>query len=234
VVFLPSLNFISAFGIEAHLTQTLNQAQDIIDRLHKMAAINARATYMTMAWGNRIGAPSAMDKQAILDDVDHELVDLKVTPQERSEITRPYVQLISVDFYGLFVQTFDRYAYWKLNQDTNRFHADASEDNRRALQILSDQISAWRSVAFGDYTYSKIQGARLGDELTRATPTWLDANEMKQAQIFRSQLATLFEGCQDKGGYTPEAAEFYDKYHDIGGEDLKIKELFGINPSDVK
>jgi hypothetical protein len=51
---------------------------------------------------------------------------------------------------------------------------------------------------------------------------------------FRKQVVKLFADCEKKGGYTGDGADFYDRYADVGGWDLKIKELFGVNPSELK
>jgi len=57
---------------------------------------------MTLAWGNRAGTPLAKDKQAILDQVYEQLNALKVSDDEKREITKPYVQMIAADLYPIF------------------------------------------------------------------------------------------------------------------------------------
>ena len=47
-------------------------------------------------------------------------------------------------------------------------------------------------------------------------------------------MVRMFEDCERKGGFTDEAANFYDRYNDLGGYDEKKKELFGVSPSEVK
>jgi hypothetical protein len=80
----------------------------------------------------------------------------------------------------------------------------------------------------------KVQDNGFDAELQRVTPDWLSASEISALDGLRKQLDQLFDGCQKKGGYTPEGAEFYDRYSDIGGWDTKVKELFGVNPSEAK
>lgn len=98
IVFIPQLEVLKAWGIEARLSKTLDRAEEIIGRLRALSAVSAQSTYMQMAWGNRMGTPSAKDKQAILDEVDRQLVDLGVPEEERSKIHKPYVQMIGFDF----------------------------------------------------------------------------------------------------------------------------------------
>lgn len=102
--------------------------------MRRLSEINARASYMTMAWGNRMGAPSAKEKQAILDEVDAQLTDLNVTPEERKAITRPYTQMIAWDFYLLFTQIFNRYLNWKNADLVRRLNANQTEENRTVAE----------------------------------------------------------------------------------------------------
>jgi hypothetical protein len=102
--------------------------------MKRLSEINARASYMTMAWGNRMGAPSAKEKQAILDEVDAQLTDLNVTPEERKAITRPYTQMIAWDFYLLFTQIFNRYLNWKNADLVRRLNANQTEENRTVAE----------------------------------------------------------------------------------------------------
>ena len=80
-----------------------------------------------------------------------------------------------------------------------------------------------------------MDSEKLLRELDQASPAaWLDPNETKAAEELKAQIIKLFKACEAKGGYTPEAADFYDKYHDTGGHDLKIMEMYGVNPSAVR
>lgn len=235
IVFIPKLDVLEAWGVKAQLNKTLDRAEEIIGKMKRLSEINARASYMTMAWSNRMGTPSAKEKQAILDEVDAQLSDLNVTDQERQIITRPYVQMIGWDFYLLFTQVLDRYMTWKQDDLVRRLNANNTEENRRAVQEFPAKQSEWRSRALGDGAFERVSTFKLAEELQRATPnSWLDEREQRPTEAFKAQLVSLFEGCRRKGGYTPEAAEFYDRYHDVAGWDAKIKEMFGVNPSEPR
>jgi hypothetical protein len=67
--------------------------------------------------------------------------------------------------------------------------------------------------------------------LERASPlTWLEPQHHDAANKFKAEVIELFVGCERKGGYTPQYADFYDKYSKTpAGTDLKIKELFGFD-----
>jgi hypothetical protein len=217
IVFIPKLDVLEAFGVKAQLNKTLDRAEEIIGKMKRLSEINARASYMTMAWSNRLGAPSAKEKQAILDEVDAQLTDLNVTAEERKAITRPYTQMIAWDFYILFTQIFDRYLNWKNDDLVRHLNANQTEENRKAVEGFTTQWSAWRR-AYADSPFERLDTFKFADELKRVMPINLfDQREQRAAEAF-----------------TAQAVDFYDHYHDLKGYDEKIKELFGVNPSELK
>lgn len=78
--------------------------------MRKLASISARASYLTIAWGNRLGTPSAREKQAVLDEIDNQLAELKVSPEELADIQRPFVKMVRLDFFFLFQGVLRQYA----------------------------------------------------------------------------------------------------------------------------
>jgi hypothetical protein len=96
ILFIPQLEVLKAWGVEAKLRQSLDRAEEIIDRLRRLSVISAKATYTATAWGGRIGGPSAREKQALLDQVDEQPATLKVNQQERAEIVSGYVKFIGL------------------------------------------------------------------------------------------------------------------------------------------
>jgi hypothetical protein len=104
LLYLPQLETFKAFAVEVRLRQSLDRAEEILGRLKGLAIISAKVSYMTLAWGNRIGSPSAKQKQAILDGVNEQLVALNVAKDERREIVRPLVRLIGVDMWSFIAK----------------------------------------------------------------------------------------------------------------------------------
>jgi hypothetical protein len=128
----------------------------------------------------------------------------------------------------------DRYIDWKRNELSRRLQQESTEENRKEVQQWSDNQNRWRASTFRGNSLQRIQDGGFDAELRRVTPDWLSATELAAVESFRNQLVRLYDGCQKKGGYTQEGSEFYDRYFDIGGWDLKVKELFGVNPSELK
>jgi len=117
LAYVPQLDSIKGGFVDAKFNRTLNQANEIIARLTQMAIINARVSYTTLAWGNRMAAgPYAKDKQAILGEIDRQLVDLKASANDRREISRTFVNLIGVDLYYGFRSIMDQVVSEKRRQ----------------------------------------------------------------------------------------------------------------------
>jgi hypothetical protein len=235
IVFIPQLEVLKAWGIEARLRQTVTEAVATLDNLKRLSATSAKSTYLSAAWSNRMGSPSAREKQAVLDEVSKQLADLKIPEDERREITRPYVQMIGFDLYMIYVRVFDRFLNWKTEELMRKYNADNSTENKQAIESFRNKPGNWRSRTSRSEVWQRMDATKLAEDLQTANPnSWLDQSEINAADTFKAQIIRLFKDCETKGGYTPEAADFYDKYHDLGGYDLKIKELFGVNPSEVK
>lgn len=113
LLYVPYLETFKAFAVEVRLRQSLDRAEEIIGRLKELSVSSAKVSYMTIAWGNRMGTPSAKDRQAILDGVDAQLSALKVDSSERQKIAEPLIRLIGVDLYNVYFQVLDRFLMWK-------------------------------------------------------------------------------------------------------------------------
>src|SRR5690349_19489333 len=67
LAYLPQAESINAFAVNVRLKKNVDLAKDAIEQLRDLAKVNARVGYTTLAWGNRMGAPSAEEKKALLD-----------------------------------------------------------------------------------------------------------------------------------------------------------------------
>jgi hypothetical protein len=97
--------------------------------------VNARLAYTTLAWGNRFGAPKAVDKQRILDEMDDQLATMDVTSDERAEIRRSYVRFIAYDFYYLFIRSIDYAANRRREELLPKNNAALSDADSSAAHI---------------------------------------------------------------------------------------------------
>ena len=236
IVFLPKLEVFKAFGIEARLTQTLDRAEEILGKLRRLSLISAKSNYMSLAWNNRMDGPTALDKQMILDQVDKQLAELNVSTDERSGIVAPFVHLIGWDFYAMYVRTVERYVQSRYDDLVRKLNTGATDPSiRQELEKRAGLLAIWRQRVYRDGLFARAQSGEFDTLLKEAAPDGLlDDAETKSLVQYQREVSALFKACVVKGGYTIEAAIYYDKYRDAGGNDRKIIEFFGYNPSELK
>jgi len=216
IVFIPQLEALKAFGIEAKLRQTYTEAVATLASVKRIAEISARASYLTLAWGNRMGTPPAREKQAVLDEIDTQLAELKVSPQQLADIQRPFVKMMRVDFFFLFQGVLMQYAGLLNENLTNDVHK--APDPSVAAGIVmkhSDLITAWSKRAQKDDPGADLEKQSLEDLINDYTPKrgeWLDDKELVVLQKFKAEIVRLNADCEKKGGYTAEAVTYYDRY----------------------
>jgi restriction endonuclease Mrr len=90
-----------------------------------------------------MGTPPARDKQAVLDEIDKQLAELKVSPGELANIQRPFVKMVRLDFF-LFQGVLNQYAgilNAKLVADVH----EAKDPSAASAVVMrhSDLITAW-------------------------------------------------------------------------------------------
>jgi hypothetical protein len=232
VVFLPKLEVLEAWGIKAHLVRTLNEADEIVAKLRRLAITNAKGVYLNIGISNRMGVTAVKEKQTLLDEIDNQLRELSVSAEDRKALGSTYVRLIGYDMYMVYVRTLERYFAFKQQYLTNEVNKNNESPLRAELEQWRAARPTWKpnnSLFESLHTYS------FEDEIQRVTPTgWLSDTDQKSVESFKNEMLSLFRGVAAKGGWTPEAADYYDKYRDLGGQDKKIVELFGFNPSEPR
>jgi hypothetical protein len=232
MVFLPKIEVFKVWGVEARMREvkeTLSEAQVLTSKLNKLAAINARVSYLLMAWGNRMDGPTAAEKQSLLDEVDKQLSEMGMKPEERASIVKPYIQLIGTDLYFIYVQVMERLSKVKNAEVMKAYETNKNETTLAAAQKFSDEVGKWMASKGGG-PYGDVNGYNFESTMRRAIPHgWLSVQDQETAKHFAEQLIEMFKGCEKKGGATPETTAFIDKYRDLGGIDSKLKELFGVS-----
>jgi len=227
LIFMPKLEVFKVWGVEAKLQQTVTEAVATLSGIRRLSAISARASYLTIAWGNRMGTPTAKVKQAVLDDIDAQLADLKVTPAEREVIVRPWTQMIRVDFFFVFTRVVREFATLKASDLTAKIHATQSQEARDASDRHSEMITPWFKQNENIKPLERLEADSLSKVLDQYMPKssgWLSDRELATIGVFMQEIVRLSADCDRKGGYTGEAAEYYDRLS--GHEAEKAKELW--------
>ncbi|UGX97606.1 hypothetical protein G6321_00021710 [Bradyrhizobium barranii subsp. barranii] len=226
---MPQVEFIKTLGVEARLRQTVTEAVATLATVRRLAEISARASYLTIAWGNRLGTPSVKDKQSVLDDIDAQLSDLKVTPEERSVIVKPWVGMIRADFFFLYSRVVREFAALKASDLTAKIHATQSREATDASMAHSDLITPWSEQTNKFGAMERLETKSLSsviDEYMPAEGGWLTDKELSAFQAFKGELVRLNDDCAKKGGYTAEAANYYDQYAERQNDKEKAKQLW--------
>jgi hypothetical protein len=210
VTFFPQIQQFSFYGLEARMIGSVKEVKGIEEAVRRMAAVNARVTYMSIAWGNRMGAPSAVDKQAILDDVDKHLKDVKVSEDERQSIVKPLVAMIKFDLLMAFRRIISEYSQVRYGILVEKARSEQT-DRVKARDEHSEGITIYTKRQEGADVFGRLYSFNLEEELRQMTPReWLGEAELRVVSDLRKKLGRLAEDCEKKGGYTPEAAQFQD------------------------
>jgi len=216
LLFMPKLEVFKVWGVEAKLQQTVTEAVATLENLKRLSEISARASYLTIAWGNRMGTPPAREKQAVLDDIDRQLAELKVSPDELATIQRPFVKMVRLDFFFLFQGVLMQYATIKNTKLVDDAHAAAGQPGSLDLTMRhSDLIGAWNKRITNVDPGATLEKEQLEDVLNDFIPKpgeWLNDKELVVFKKFKAEVVRLNADCEKKGGYTSEAATYYDRY----------------------
>ncbi len=161
-LFLSPIKTFKVWEVQVELRETLDRAEEIIGRVRKLASISARASYLTIAWGNRLGTPPAREKQAILDEIDSQLAELKVSPEELTDIQRPFVKMVRLDFFFLFQGVLNQYAALINTKLTADVH-EAKDPSAAAALVLrhSELITVWTKRTQKDDPSADLERSRL-------------------------------------------------------------------------
>jgi hypothetical protein len=215
-LFLSQIKTFKVWEVQVELRETLDRAEEIIGRVRKLASISARASYLTIAWGNRMGTPPAREKQAILDEIDNQLAELKVSPEELADIQRPFVKMVRLDFFFLFQGVLSQYATIVNTGLVADVH-EAKDASAASAVVMrhSELITAWTKRTRKEDPSVSLEKGSLQDVLNDYMPKsgeWLNDKELAVMQRFKTEIVRLNADCEKKGGYTPEAATYYDRY----------------------
>jgi hypothetical protein len=216
LVFMPKLEVFKVWGVEAKLQQTVTEAVATLASVKRLAEISARASYLIIAWGNRFDGPRAKEKQAVLDDIDAQLAELKVAPAEIANIQRPFVKMVRLDFFFLFQGVLNQYATLINAKLQNDVHTGPDPSVASGLVMKhSDLITAWTKRTQNENPAASLESESLEDLLNAFIPKrgeWLNDKDLAVIQKFKSEIVRLNADCEKKGGYTSEASTYYDRY----------------------
>jgi hypothetical protein len=221
LAYFPRIESVSALMVNVTLRKNIDRAEEILNKLRTLSVVNAKVAYTTLAWGNRFGSPTAAEKQRLLDAMDEQLTAMDVSANERREIKQPYVRFIAFDFGQLYIVAIDYASNRRMEALQRAFQAQAIDANRTAMQNFAAKQAEWRSKALSDLQVERIPIDGFRKYLHDRTPTdTFSPQETEALNRLADHVADLFEASKRKGGYTTDAAQFYDAHAGSGGASL--------------
>lgn len=225
--YFPHIESLKTPGVEITLRKTLDRAEEIIEQMRRLATANAKISALTLAWSNRLGSPTAAQKQEAFDETRRELLALKVPESKMRDISWPVVRMIGVDLYSVYFQTVWRFAQGVEHRSAQQLSKDPSK--LPVHQEIARHVQEWNARTAGHSLGDVRDASELRQNLLVATPTMLMNEDQRAAAAkLTSQIVDLYIACVAKGGYTNEATEFLDRYRDLGDWNQLSRELFGV------
>jgi hypothetical protein len=211
--YLPQLEVIKAFGVEAKMRETLNEAQEIIARMKNLAEANAEATYGLIAFGNRFGGMPYDEKQRKIDNIDSQLKSLGATDSDIEKIkSKDFMPFIAYDIKEVFEKT--------LSQSVANINTSESND-----WVQNFQRGGWLSL---ETLRSRKGGQQLTQSLMAEIPDMIKTDDGQKLGALATEIGSLYDGCLKKGGYTEDTIKFLPRFRDLQGDAL-VNEAFKPN-----
>ena len=124
--------------------------------------------------------------------------------------------MVRLDFFFLFQGVLNQYAgilNAKLVADVH----EAKDPSAASAVVMrhSDLITAWTKRTQKDDPGADLENQSLEDVLNDYMPRsgeWMNDKELAVMKKFRGEIVQLNADCEKKGGYTPGAVTYYDRY----------------------
>jgi hypothetical protein len=208
--YLPQLEVIKAFGVEAKMRETLNEAQEIIGRMKNLAEANAEATYGLIAWGNRWSGMPLEEKQKIVNEIDLQLKSLGATDEDLRKLkSTAFIPLIGYDIKEVFEKSLTQYVMNINTLDGNAWVKNFQQGGWLELQQIKD-----------------MNGSQLTEALNNIIPrNLIRAEDIRKFNVLANKIGELYTDCLNSGGYTPHAIDFLNKFRNLTGDRLLTEAL---------
>lgn len=161
---LPTLESFEILGLKAKLRERIEEADEVLEKVKRVASIATKAAVMNATWSNRWGGMSFDKQSALLDEQARELAALGVTSETIDDVKRPALTMLSYDlalaFFGVIENVIRPYsdAYGRVVGELDRV-PDADVN-----QAHSERLAAAKA-ARASYSHSNYSNVR--DKVTK-------------------------------------------------------------------
>jgi hypothetical protein len=222
LVFLPELESLKAFGVEAKLRARLSEADELLAKLRSLATVNAQLAYQQLAWMGRWASPRAAMKQQLASEVDRVVKELGLDAQivaapkqeyirhTLKDLSRPFSQLVSMRAKRL---AHDLWLRHKSSPDFETYKKKIS-----GLQELAQEVAVG---LHGDERFDAF--------VERCLPNGLfPSDDESRMRAFGRCLAAMADAAQTTGQVPTEMAALLD---DVEGASVRrYRDIFGEEP----
>jgi hypothetical protein len=221
LAYLPQTESIKAFSVDVRLRKSLDRADEVLNQLKELSIANAKVGYMTLAWGNRLDGPTTVEKRSAIATIDKQLADLKVSQDQRRELSNSTVKLVGLDLYMVYRDVMERL----LEAKEHRMSSPAQAVPNEERITFSKNRNEWNHEVNHPFA---LESFDIREFLKFTTPkSMMPDDELSKANAFADKILHMYSESQSEGNYSKEAAEFIDRARSPTGINDMTREIFG-------
>lgn len=215
---LDSFKSFKAFSVEAQLQDKIEKADELIKQLRELSLLVAKAGYGST--GMSMLAIGSQDPDVVLvKDFDKLLAKLKLSKVEIDEVRRPLYRVIAIKLAAIMANTSNSIINLK----------PATEGPGSGLiqsQLFNSSENYQRRMVSID------NPEKLRSFFMDILPNGMTKDQQVAAERYVDKLVTIYEGCVDSGGPTPDFLELERKSSSLESSSLAAKDIFdGKSPN---
>lgn len=217
--YIPEMESIKAFSIEAKMRARLSEADELLKKLKTAALVSGKLTYHTLGWQSRMGHPVRI-KQRLADEVDAYLKSMDIPDDDVRSIKQSYLDFLLFDLLAHLVRLTELAkgeVFDGLRMEKNRI-GDSDQSRSAAIEKQQSVLAPWQPT-----------GVSLGENLSDFKNSCLsrmppdgafESADRDRLRAYAVAVGDIGTECMKTGRLTDQAAEMIDATYDQG-ETLK-------------
>ena len=233
---LPTLESFEILGLKAKLRERIEEADEVLEKVRRVASIATKAAVMNATWSNRWGGMSFDKQSSLLDEQARELAALGVTSDTIADVKRPALTMLSYDLASAFFEVIEKVtrpysdAYGRVVGELGKVpETDKDHDHSEKLAAAK---AAQSSYSFSRYrsVLEKVteRPEALESLMNEATSLYRwSAEDRKRLEALAKKMSAINSKVWSTGRMDEEAGKLLEKR----GGDALFKEAFPNGPS---
>jgi hypothetical protein len=233
-IYLPRIEYIKAFSVEARLTRTLDDAENLLKRLKSLVSSTSKQAIIQIAWMNRMGSLSYAEKAISIAEIDKLMQASAFDPDEVLEVKRPFLSMVGTDLYGIFKRVLDL----RIKEAANLIRLEQAAIFPGNVDPSSPEFARWNALK---QEINELQEQNASASAMKIHPreyaTWLvaqipasprlDGDRAKLREL-ADRIIEIFNGCLKAGTISPEAIHLIEEEADYKRQEEFYKTVFPI------